>query len=536
MTGRTPLRCGIPFLDPIRPQEITIAKALKTAGYATGHFGKWHLGSGPVHPTNMGFDISWYSPNFFDTGGKLTCGKETVTVTGDSSVFTMDLAIDWIRKQAGAKTPFFAYVCFGSPHDPHKGADEFKALYKDVPVPAGFQGSFADFYAEISGLDAAVGKLRSALRELTIADNTLVWFTSDNGGIKPFSKDPAGLGKGRIGVRTVACLEWPARVKSPIRTDCACVHMDMYPTILDIAGVTMPHQPVLDGVSLVPLLDGRMPRREKPMGFLSGPSAKELPNTDFIAGTSADRPNLVVILADDLGYETLGAYGGTSYKTPELDNLAATGIRFQHCYSQPLCTPSRVEMLTGMYNVRNYRRFAYMDRDQVTFAQLLKKAGYATCVSGKWQLGHEPDSPAHFGFDEYCLWHAYQTGGRYANPGLYVNGKAEKYPGKFGPDVVSDFACGFLERNRDRPFLLYYPMILVHQPFEPTPDSADWGKKKGGNAAFGCFPDMVAYMDKLVGKLVRKLDGLGLRDNTIVMFTGNLVRSGRGGGAGGVEG
>jgi arylsulfatase A-like enzyme len=287
MTGRTPLRCGIPFLDPIRPQEITIAKALKTAGYATGHFGKWHLGSGPVHPTNMGFDISWYSPNFFDTGGKLTCGKETVTVTGDSSVFTMDLAIDWIRKQAGAKKPFFAYVCFGSPHDPHKGADEFKALYKDVPVPAGFQGSFADFYAEISGLDAAVGKLRSALRELTIADNTLVWFTSDNGGIKPFSKDPAGLGKGRIGVRTVACLEWPARVKSPIRTDCACVHMDMYPTILDIAGVTMPHQPVLDGISLVPLLDRRMTRREKPMGFLSGPSAKELPNTDFIAGTSA---------------------------------------------------------------------------------------------------------------------------------------------------------------------------------------------------------------------------------------------------------
>ena len=239
------------------------------------------------------------------------------------------------------------------------------------------------------------------------------------------------------------------------------------------------------------------------------------------AAAGAARPNIVLVLADDLGYETLGAYGCTSYKTPELDRLAATGLRFQHCYSQPLCTPSRVEMLTGIYNVRNYRRFGYMDRDQVTLAQLLKKAGYATCVSGKWQLGHEADSPSHFGFDEYCLWNAYETGGRYANPGLYVNGKAEKYPGKFGPDIVSDFACGFLERNRNRPFLLYYPMILVHQPFVPTPDSADWHKKQGGNAAVEYFPDMVAYMDKLVGKLVRQLDELGLRDDTIVMFTGD---------------
>jgi arylsulfatase A-like enzyme len=291
LTGRAPFRCGIPFLDPIRPEEITIAKALKTSGYATGHFGKWHLGSGPVHPTNMGFDISWYSPNFFDIGGKLTCGKETAVVTDDSSVFTMDLAIDWIRKQVAAKQPFFSYVCFGSPHDPHRGADRFKALYKDVSVPPEFKAakasSFADFYAEISGVDAAVGKLRAALRELKVADDTLVWFTSDNGGIKPFSKDQAGLGKGRIGVRTAACLEWPARITKPIRTDCACVHMDMYPTILDIAGVRIPNQPVVDGVSLAPLLEGRMARREKPIGFMLGPSKDRLPNTDFVTGTSA---------------------------------------------------------------------------------------------------------------------------------------------------------------------------------------------------------------------------------------------------------
>jgi arylsulfatase A len=87
--------------------------------------------------------------------------------------------------------------------------------------------------------------------------------------------------------------------------------------------------------------------------------------------------------------------------------------------------------------------------------------------------------------------------------------------------VVSDYAFKFMERNKERPFLLYYPMILTHQPFAPTPDSADWGKNKGDNVAVEYFPDMVAYMDKLVGKLARKLDELGLRENTIVMFTGD---------------
>ena len=297
LTGRAPFRSGIPFLDPIRPEEITIARALKTAGYATAHFGKWHLGSGESHPLRMGFDASFYSPNFFDIGGKLRdeANKKDLTVAGDSSVFTMDLALDWIRKQSGKKQPFFAYVCFGSPHDPHLGSEEFKALYQEfagrpefAARKGGKQSSLVDFYAELSGVDAAVGKLRALLRELALADNTLVWFTSDNGGIRgELSNDPAGLGKGRIGARTISCLEWPARVKKPIRTDCACVHMDMYPTILDLVGVQMRRQPVLDGISLAPLLEGKMERRPKPIGFMLGPSAKELPDADFIQDTSA---------------------------------------------------------------------------------------------------------------------------------------------------------------------------------------------------------------------------------------------------------
>ena len=105
-------------------------------------------------------------------------------------------------------------------------------------------------------------------------------------------------------------------------------------------------------------------------------------------------------MADDMGYECINANGGTSYQTPHLDKLAETGMRFEHCYSQPLCTPSRVKIMTGMSNVRNYLQFGVLKRDQTSFAQLLKKAGYATCIVGKWQLGREADSAQHFGFDE----------------------------------------------------------------------------------------------------------------------------------------
>jgi arylsulfatase A len=242
------------------------------------------------------------------------------------------------------------------------------------------------------------------------------------------------------------------------------------------------------------------------------------------ATTQRRRPNIVLILADDLGYECAGADGG-DYRTPALDKLAAGGLRFQNCHSQPLCTPSRVQMMTGIYNVRNYVRFGYMAPDERTFSQLLKRAGYATCVVGKWQLEGGLEAPHRFGFDEYCLWQLNRRPGRYPNPGLEVNGRQVDYThGQYGPDLVSDYACDFIGRNRDKPFLLYYPMILPHDPFEPTPDSADWdptskGAAKGGDPKY--FPDMVAYVDKLVGKIVRRLDALGLRDNTLILFSGD---------------
>lgn len=237
------------------------------------------------------------------------------------------------------------------------------------------------------------------------------------------------------------------------------------------------------------------------------------------------RPNLVLILADDLGYETLGANGGTSYRTPALDRLAAGGTRFTHCYAQPLCTPTRVQLMTGLSNARNYLNFGNMDPHAVTFAQLLQRAGYRTCMAGKWQLGRAVDLPKQFGFDEYCLWQHTRRPPRYANPGLEINGVPRDYTqGEYGPDLVSDFALDFIARHKDAPFLLYYTMMLTHAPYQPTPDSRTWDPRAIGesvNVADAHFGEMVAYMDKLVGRLVDRLDALGLRTNTLILFLGD---------------
>ncbi len=244
-----------------------------------------------------------------------------------------------------------------------------------------------------------------------------------------------------------------------------------------------------------------------------------------IGAKSSDRPNIVLIMADDMGYECVGANGGQSYKTRHLDKLAATGLRFTHAYSQPICTPSRVQIMTGIYNSRNYIHFGILDSKATTFAHVLKEAGYATCVAGKWQLLGGLDGPGKFGFDEYCLWQLTRRPSRYPNPGLEINGKQVDYThGEYGPEIACDYLCDFITRHKDGPFLAYYPMILPHWPFEPTPDSADWNPKAKGASGQGntkYFADMVAYTDKMVGKVVAKLDELGIRENTLLIFTGD---------------
>jgi arylsulfatase A len=250
-----------------------------------------------------------------------------------------------------------------------------------------------------------------------------------------------------------------------------------------------------------------------------------------MSGKTAEpaKPNIIVILIDDMGYECIGANGCTSYKTPVIDGLAAKGVRFEHCYAQAVCTPTRVQMMTGIYNVRNYTDFGSMDPNCVTFANILKNAGYATCISGKWQLGEDLSLPKKFGFDENCLWHHMRRAGRYMNPGLEINGVSKDFTnGEYGPDIVSDYALDFIQRKKDQPFFLYYTMMLTHAPFDATPDSFDYNANppvtKGFIRADGTnrhFADMVAYTDKLTGKLVAKLEELGLRENTLLIILGD---------------
>ena len=268
LTGRTPLRARmVTTVGPMQPGEITVAQALKTAGYETAHFGKWGLGREGTHPMKVGFDKASWSKGYFENGVSFFEGdsdkrdERPVKTTGESSIATMKLAIEFIKPRAERDQPFFVQVCFGSPHAPHVAAEEFKKLYPDLPE------NQKDFWGEVSGLDAAVGLLRRELRNMKIADNTLLWFVSDNGSIRKSERIDK---KGQIGARTVGLLEWPGKITKPMHTEMPVCHTDMYPTVLDIVGVTMEHQPVVDGISLLPLFEGKMDQRPKPLGFTSG--------------------------------------------------------------------------------------------------------------------------------------------------------------------------------------------------------------------------------------------------------------------------
>jgi arylsulfatase A len=243
----------------------------------------------------------------------------------------------------------------------------------------------------------------------------------------------------------------------------------------------------------------------------------------------AKRPNIVLIMADDIGYECFGCYGSRQYRTPRIDRLAQRGMRFTHCYSQPLCTPSRVKLMTGLSNARNYSSFSVLNSDQRTMGHLFRDAGYDTLIAGKWQLlgaEHYPQSirlkgswPRAAGFDRVCLWQVDRLGSRFWKPLLYIDGENRQFQSKsrYGPDVVTEYIERFLDEPRTRPFFIYYPMILVHSPFVPTPDSDSRDSKhKQKN-----FEDMVAYMDKLVGRIADKLQQRGAEKNTLILFCGD---------------
>jgi arylsulfatase A len=234
------------------------------------------------------------------------------------------------------------------------------------------------------------------------------------------------------------------------------------------------------------------------------------------SGAAASRPNIIFILSDDVGLGDVSCTGGDKFKTPNIDALAAAGTRFERCYSTPLCGPSRAQILTGRYPFRtgmigNGTGHVLKPANEIMIPRVLKPAGYVTAQVGKWnQL---PLQPGDWGFDEYL---------RFPNSGRYwrqqtktytLNGQTKELAeGVYLPDLMHDFLIDFIKRHRDQPFYVHYAMSHIHGPIVRTPDS-----KRGNDL----YADNIAYMDKLVGKLMAELDRMKLREKTLVIFVGD---------------
>ena len=270
MTGRHPNRMGVfKWGYPMRPQETTIAEALKGAGYVTGHFGKWHLGSvrktSPANPGQNGFDYWLSAPNFYDNDAVLSQQGVAIKTKGESSIVAADASLQWMREQTKHDKPFLAVVWFGSPHSPHRAVATDRAHYREHPA------NLQHFYGEITGMDRAFGKIRNGLTELGIRDNTILWYCSDNGALPKVGSTGGHRGnKGKVyegGLLVPAILEWPARIKKPRITNARCNTCDIYPTLLEITNTTVRNQAPLDGVSLAGLIDGKPSSPQRSMGF-----------------------------------------------------------------------------------------------------------------------------------------------------------------------------------------------------------------------------------------------------------------------------
>lgn len=249
------------------------------------------------------------------------------------------------------------------------------------------------------------------------------------------------------------------------------------------------------------------------------------------------KPNIIFVLADDLGIDGVSAYGADFFKTPVIDKLAKEGIRYTNAYTVPLCGPSRALILSGRYGFRTGAVNQDMTGEIKPSAEnfmpsILKKAGYTSSMIGKW--GQLPLGPAEFGFDDYL---------RFFGSGSFFNeeGKKDKYvvngkesvlkDGEYMPDLMHDHMVNFLAQHKKDPFYLYYSLSHVHGEIVATPDS-----KPGTTDYKELYADNISYMDKLVGKLVHTLDSLKLRENTLIVFFGDNGTAGEAAQIGRVQG
>ena len=239
-----------------------------------------------------------------------------------------------------------------------------------------------------------------------------------------------------------------------------------------------------------------------------------------LAHAANEKPNILFILADDLGIDGVSCYGADKHATPNIDKLAASGARFQTCYAAPLCGPSRCLLMTGRYAFRtggltnaSWRNGGpgAKSADEWSIAKVLKQAGYATGQSGKWrQVG---ETPHDWGFDEYCS--DFTASGWYWKDFYMKNGeRIDVGKDAYNPDIIQAFCIDFMTQHKSQPFFFYYAMHLVHKPTQHTPDSPPQDGPER-------YDDNIKYMDKQVGELVAELEKLGLREKTLVIFSGD---------------
>ena len=377
ITGRHPYRYGIPFANKghMKKEEVTLAEALKTQGYATGHFGKWHLGTlttkiqdanrgKPGDSTNYstpamnGFDVYLSTESKVPTYDPLMVPKEfqpgqsrhygwipveeeaqaehygthywdgeehevTENVRGDDSRVIVDRAVPFIRDAVKAGTPFLAVIWFHTPHLPVVADKAHRDMYKDLPVKEQL------YYGCITAMDEQVARLHEELEKLGVRDNTMFWFSSDNG---PENGTPGSAGpyRGRKrslyegGVRVPGMLVWPAKVTKPRAVTLPCCTSDYFPTVLEVLGFTMKGQPEpIDGVSLLPLIEGGMTERPRPIGFQSSGQLTLSDNRYKIVKVAGKRGK---------GAKDAGASAGSTFELYDLieDPYEKTDIADKH--------------------------------------------------------------------------------------------------------------------------------------------------------------------------------------------------------------
>lgn len=243
-----------------------------------------------------------------------------------------------------------------------------------------------------------------------------------------------------------------------------------------------------------------------------------------------DRPNIILIVVDDMGRDWVSCYGAAC-QTPHLDRLAKQGVRYVTAWCMPICTPTRVTLLTGQYPFRHgWTRHFDVPRlggdglswtKFTTIARVLQGSGYATAIGGKWQINHlgrQPDALKQHGFDEHCVWTGADEGRseteeRYWNGHVMTNGQRQTVA--YGPDTINAFLMDFIRRKKERPFFVYYPMLLAHGPHSVTPEN----KENPPAEKSALYEGNVQYMDRLVGQLISAVDSEGLAKNTLVVFT-----------------